>query len=184
MATHSSILAWRIPWTEKPGGLKSIGSQKVRQDWSDAQTHIINNSVAKILYASIISSEYIYELEFLWSSIKEDEILKIKFVANTSIFIEIIKPIEILDSVFKYLSYSVNTRYYAFLFIFHFTVTNYYIPFIIRLQFKREDCCHQFDWSHRDKSLFTNWLLFKFHWEYREIKLMEFLIPYGRNLLC
>ena len=28
MATHSSILAWRIPWTEEPGGLWSIGSQK------------------------------------------------------------------------------------------------------------------------------------------------------------
>ena len=30
--THSSILAWRIPWTEEPGGLQSIGSQKVRHD--------------------------------------------------------------------------------------------------------------------------------------------------------
>ena len=30
MATHSSILAWRIPWTEKPGGLQSTGSQRVR----------------------------------------------------------------------------------------------------------------------------------------------------------
>ena len=30
MATHSSILAWRIPWTEEPGGLQSIGSQRVR----------------------------------------------------------------------------------------------------------------------------------------------------------
>ena len=29
MATHSSILAWRIPWTEEPGGLKSMGSQRV-----------------------------------------------------------------------------------------------------------------------------------------------------------
>ena len=29
MATHSSILAWRIPWTEEPGGLQSIGSQTV-----------------------------------------------------------------------------------------------------------------------------------------------------------
>ena len=28
MATHSSILAWRIPWTEEPGGLQSIGSQE------------------------------------------------------------------------------------------------------------------------------------------------------------
>ena len=32
MATHSSILAWRISWTEEPGGLWSIGLQKVRHD--------------------------------------------------------------------------------------------------------------------------------------------------------
>ena len=30
MATHSSILAWKIPWTEKPGGLQSMGSPRVR----------------------------------------------------------------------------------------------------------------------------------------------------------
>ena len=30
MATHSSILAWRIPWMEEPGGLQSVGSQRVR----------------------------------------------------------------------------------------------------------------------------------------------------------
>ena len=33
MATHSSILAWRIPWTEEPDGLQSIGSQRVGRDW-------------------------------------------------------------------------------------------------------------------------------------------------------
>ena len=32
MATHSSILAWRIPWTEEPGELQSMGSQRVRYD--------------------------------------------------------------------------------------------------------------------------------------------------------
>ena len=32
MATHSSILAWRIPWMEEPGGLWSMGSQRVRHD--------------------------------------------------------------------------------------------------------------------------------------------------------
>ena len=32
MATHSTILAWRIPWTEEPGGLQSIGSQRVTHD--------------------------------------------------------------------------------------------------------------------------------------------------------
>ena len=35
MATHSSILAWRIAWTEEPGRLQSTGSQRVRHDWSD-----------------------------------------------------------------------------------------------------------------------------------------------------
>ena len=32
MATHSTILGWEIPWTEEPGGLQSMGSQRVRQD--------------------------------------------------------------------------------------------------------------------------------------------------------
>ena len=32
MATHSSILAWKIPWTGEPGGLQSMGSQRVRHD--------------------------------------------------------------------------------------------------------------------------------------------------------
>ena len=32
VATHSSILAWRIPWTEEPGGLQPVGSQRVGQD--------------------------------------------------------------------------------------------------------------------------------------------------------
>ena len=35
MATHASTLAWRIPWTEEPGRLWSMGSQRVRHDWSD-----------------------------------------------------------------------------------------------------------------------------------------------------
>ena len=32
MATHSSTLAWKIPWTEEPGGLQSMGSQRVEHD--------------------------------------------------------------------------------------------------------------------------------------------------------
>ena len=32
MATHSGVLAWRIPWTEEPGGPQSVGSQRVRHD--------------------------------------------------------------------------------------------------------------------------------------------------------
>ena len=42
MGTHSSILAWRIPWTEEPGGLQSMGSQRAGHDWSDlASTRLV-----------------------------------------------------------------------------------------------------------------------------------------------
>ena len=41
MATHSGILAWRIPWTEEPGGLQSMGLQRVRHDSSvHTRTHL------------------------------------------------------------------------------------------------------------------------------------------------
>jgi len=40
MAIHSSILSWRIPWTEKAGRLQSVGSQRVRHDWA-TNTHIL-----------------------------------------------------------------------------------------------------------------------------------------------
>ena len=41
MATHSSVLIWRIPWTEEPVGLQSLGSQRVRHNWSNlAHTHV------------------------------------------------------------------------------------------------------------------------------------------------
>ena len=39
MAAHSSILVWRILWTEEPGRLQSIGSQRVRHNWSNLAQH-------------------------------------------------------------------------------------------------------------------------------------------------
>ena len=38
MATHSSTLAWETPWTEKPGGLPSMGSHRVGHDWHDSSS--------------------------------------------------------------------------------------------------------------------------------------------------
>ena len=40
VATHSSTLAWKIPWTEEPGRLQSVGSQRVRHDWATSLSHI------------------------------------------------------------------------------------------------------------------------------------------------
>ena len=50
MATHSSILAWRIPWTLEPGGLQSIGLQRVGHDWSDLACMRVRNNTEKSLY--------------------------------------------------------------------------------------------------------------------------------------
>ena len=41
MATHSSILAWRMPWTEEPGWLESIGSQRDGHDLKQLTTHTL-----------------------------------------------------------------------------------------------------------------------------------------------
>ena len=48
--TNSSICAWRIPWTEEPGGLQSMGSQRVRHDWATehkAQVCLENTNLVK-----------------------------------------------------------------------------------------------------------------------------------------
>ena len=40
MVPHNSILAWRVPWTEEPGGLQTMGSQKVGHSWA-TDTHVV-----------------------------------------------------------------------------------------------------------------------------------------------
>ena len=40
MATHSSVLAWKIPWTEEPGGLQSMGSQRFRHNLANEHTSV------------------------------------------------------------------------------------------------------------------------------------------------
>ena len=48
MATHSSILAWRIPWMEEPGGLQSIASQRVRYDLTTKHQQVVSNTRIKL----------------------------------------------------------------------------------------------------------------------------------------
>ena len=43
MGTHSSILAWKIPWMEEPGGLQSMGSQRVGHDWATSLSSFLHN---------------------------------------------------------------------------------------------------------------------------------------------
>ena len=62
MATHSSVLAWRIPGTEEPGGLPSMGSHRVGHDWRDlataaaaAATLLHHNHLKSIVYPRVPS---------------------------------------------------------------------------------------------------------------------------------
>ena len=52
MTTHSSILAWRIPWTEEPGGLQSMGLQRFVHDWATKHKHSTRLISPKLLCSS------------------------------------------------------------------------------------------------------------------------------------
>ena len=63
MATHSSVLAWRIPGTGEPGGLPSIASHRVRHDWNDlAAAHHSGPS------SCVCQTLYTFNPSLLWSS--------------------------------------------------------------------------------------------------------------------
>ena len=65
MAPHSSILAWRIPWTEEPGGLLSMGSHRVRHDWSDlAHTHARTHYRAWSIRTGTVSTDTVCVILF------------------------------------------------------------------------------------------------------------------------
>ena len=49
MATHSSVLAWRIPGTGEPGGLPSMGSHRVGHDWSDLAAAAAGTMIAVVV---------------------------------------------------------------------------------------------------------------------------------------
>ena len=68
MAAHSRILAWRVPWTEEPGGLQSIGSQRVWHNWSNLACKIRSTSLPLIFRAPLSWTQTpIYSLFTPWS---------------------------------------------------------------------------------------------------------------------
>ena len=56
MATRSSILAWRIPWTEEPGGLQFMGSQRVGHDWATSLHFMTSMSGIKLIAKNQVNS--------------------------------------------------------------------------------------------------------------------------------
>ena len=57
MASHSSILAWRLSWTEEPGGLQSRGSQRVRHDWVNEHTQEVLGALRSSVLLPLSHSE-------------------------------------------------------------------------------------------------------------------------------
>ena len=93
MATHSSILAWRISWTEEPGGLQSTGSQRVRHDRAQDRERwrwdspgapkfcpYFNTSLILLALSRARNSLCIFSLRFCNSQIKES------FIHNDTFF--------------------------------------------------------------------------------------------------
>ena len=81
MATHSSVLAWRIPGMEEPGRLPSMGSHRVRHDWSDLAAALLKSynpheNMSKILLL------FPFYLWGHWDKVKLSKILNIAQLAN------------------------------------------------------------------------------------------------------
>ena len=76
MATHSSTLAWKIPWMEEPGKLQSMGLQRVRHDWP---TSLVHSEMVLGLSAFTYSMHVLYKFQyykqiifcFQWTSLNE-----------------------------------------------------------------------------------------------------------------
>ena len=72
MATHASVLAWRITWTEEPGGLQYTGSHRVRHNWSDfacirRSFYILNSILTTDLKSHLLIPTYeLSQIQSLW----------------------------------------------------------------------------------------------------------------------
>ena len=85
MATHSSVLAWRIPWTEKPGRLQSMGSHRVGHDWSDlaaAAAATCLNSVQSLSRVQLFATPWIAALQAFLSITNSLSLLKLMSIKS------------------------------------------------------------------------------------------------------
>ena len=84
MSTHSSILAWRIPGTEEPGGLPSMGSHRVGHDWSDLAAAAMGKSRTERLHDLLIYSDL--HIVFLLASLMAQLVKNLPAVRETQVW--------------------------------------------------------------------------------------------------
>ena len=77
MATHSSILAWKISGTEEPGGLQSMGSQRVGHDW-------VPPTYLPFLWASPVA-QMVKNLSAMWEALGQEDPLEKEMATHSSV---------------------------------------------------------------------------------------------------
>ena len=82
MATHSSVLAWRIPGTGEPGGLPSMGSHRVEHDWSNLAAAAVCRRRAFLVTQTVKNLPAMQET-LVWKVYKKEVLEKIKIVLNS-----------------------------------------------------------------------------------------------------
>ena len=104
MATHSSILAWRIPWTEKPGGLQSVGLRRVWHNWaSNTYTQTRKTKAFKGKLRSLTEIKRYLEYQLAWVSVLIPSLISVIVAAEVCHWSEI--PTDIKYKTEKYHSF-------------------------------------------------------------------------------
>ena len=80
IATHSSILAWKIPWTEEPDGLRYMGSLRVGQDWEIniffSLSMVLNSTFTRTLYIDLPPTDSLKQsLRGIWGAVSQPAVL-------------------------------------------------------------------------------------------------------------
>ena len=124
MATHSSVLAWRIPGTGEPGGLLSVGSHRVGHDWSDLAA-VAAATVQKVACVPLLASTITRRMdetaedteaqllerihESLWYAIQIDESTDVGNKTTGHVFVQVIFQEDVHEDMSWALSLAINT---------------------------------------------------------------------------
>ena len=134
MATHSSTLAWKIPWTEQPGGLQSMGSQRVGHNWATSLSKEFSVPILQFFSVfEIVSNEKILKTSTLGTHTKKCDSLVNKLYGHPVLFFSTFHP-QIVSFFFSLLVFRKSLT--LFFFSLHFTfncvdVLFYSVQFIL-----------------------------------------------------
>ena len=126
MATHSSILAWKISCIEEPGGLQSMGLQRVRHDWTTEHTHKLKlqrstskdhlngQNEKRLTFMSVDTDVEQLDLSYITGEmwIASTSWLNCQYILEPSIFIPCGPAIPFIDIVLKWMNVYIHQKLY------------------------------------------------------------------------